>query len=181
MRRQVVVVWALVSSALMLVGAFGPWVTALGIVSIAGTDFEKHGWYLAALALLGAAVAWFRRFDFSGGGTAIAIGLAGAALSFHDRHRLDSALSQAGAIGHALVHVGWGLDAALVGSISLALSGVGWFVTDVEDAPVGRTEVAAALNVPTIPAGWYRDPNDESLLRYWNGFGWTTQTAKPAS
>ena len=34
---------------------------------------------------------------------------------------------------------------------------------------------------PLPRAGWYRDPNDEALLRYWNGFGWTTQTAKPAS
>jgi len=180
MRRQVVVIWALVSSALILVGAFGPWVTALGVISVSGTDFDKHGWYMAALALLGAAVAWVRRLDVAGGGTAIVIGLAGIGLSLHDHHRLDSALSQAGPIGHEIVHVGWGLNAALVGSISLVLAGFGWFVSDVEDAPAVRSEPTAP-NVPTIPAGWYRDPNDDALLRYWNGFGWTTQTAKPAS
>ena len=172
--------WAFVSSTLMLVGAFGPWVTALGIISIAGTDFEHHGWYLAALALLAGAVAWIRRNDFSGGWTVIVIGLAGIALEYHDRHRLDTALSSAGAIGRALVHVGWGLNVALVGSISLVLAGVGWFVTDVESPPVRQTE-KLDLNVPTTPAGWYRDPNDDALLRYWNGYGWTTQTAKPAS
>ena len=181
MKRQVVVVWALVSSALMLAGAFGPWVTALTVISISGTDFDKHGWYMAALAVLGAAVAWLRRADVFGGGTAIVIGLAGIGLALHDRHRLDAALSQAGTIGHAFVHVGWGLNAALVGSISLVLAGFGWFLSDVEDAPASRSETVAAPNVPTIPAGWYRDPNDDALLRYWNGFGWTTQTAKPAS
>jgi hypothetical protein len=42
------------------------------------------------------------------------------------------------------------------------------------------TQVSPAAIVPTTPAaGWYIDPNDPSLLRYWSGLGWTTQTTKP--
>lgn len=36
--------------------------------------------------------------------------------------------------------------------------------------------------VPVAPAaGWYKDPNNPSLLRYWTGLGWTAQTATPTS
>lgn len=28
-----------------------------------------------------------------------------------------------------------------------------------------------------VPAGWYADPSDVSVLRYWDGSAWTTQTA----
>ena len=35
---------------------------------------------------------------------------------------------------------------------------------------------------PTIPAAWYPDPADAHQLRYWNGAGWTNQTAqRPAA
>jgi len=30
---------------------------------------------------------------------------------------------------------------------------------------------------PTRPAGWLRDPLDEALNRYWNGYRWTFHTA----
>jgi hypothetical protein len=46
-------------------------------------------------------------------------------------------------------------------------------------APGGRSPLVSAPTAP--PAGWYRDPNDPALLRYWTGSGWTAQTAKPVS
>ena len=192
MRREWILLWSLGSAALMVVGAFGPWVTALGILSISGNDVHRHGWYLAALALCGALVVFARRTNVAGAVWAIVVGLVGTGLTYHDRHDITSLLSGATTntseqqIVNALVHVGWGLNVALFASVSLALSGLGWFFSEGERRPVLREEIRTPLgvtvtNVPTVPAGWYKDPNDDSLLRYWNGFGWTTQTAKPAS
>ena len=93
-------------------------------------------------------------------------------------------LHSAGPIGSAFVHIGWGLNATLAGSVSLLLSGVAWFLFVTDEADEWRKRAAAApvtTGAPVVPAGWYRDPNDDAMLRYWNGFGWTTQTAKPAS
>ena len=183
MRRQVVLVWALVSAAVMAVGAFGPWVTALGVVSISGTTLNKHPYAIAGMALAAALLAFSRRDSASGGGWVALFGLTGAALSLYDRHHISSAIGSAGSFGHAFVHVGWGLDAALGGAVSMIAAGIAWFVfsVDPDEEPTVSMSVAASPGVPTVPAGWYRDPNDEALLRYWNGFGWTTQTAKPAS
>jgi len=39
---------------------------------------------------------------------------------------------------------------------------------------------APAAIIPAGPeAGWYADPQDTSMLRYWTGSTWTTHTAKP--
>ena len=159
MNRQGILAWALISATAMVVGAFGPWVTALGVISISGTTVSKHPYILAGLGVIGAAFVWARRSSNVAGVGAMLIGLAGTALSFYDRHHLTSMLRSAGPVGQAFVHVGWGLNGVLAGSISLLL----------------------AATAPTTPAGWYRDPNDDGMLRYWNGFGWTTQTARPAS
>jgi Protein of unknown function (DUF2510) len=192
MRREWILLWSLGSAALMVVGAFGPWVTALGILSISGNDVHKHGWYLAALAFAGAMVVFARRTNVAGAVWAIVVGLAGTGLTYHDRHDIVSLLGGSTTsetqqqLVNSLVHVGWGLNIALFASVSLMLSGLGWFFTEGETQPAPREEIRTPLgvtvaNVPTVPAGWYKDPSDDSLLRYWNGFGWTTQTAKPAS
>jgi hypothetical protein len=33
---------------------------------------------------------------------------------------------------------------------------------------------------PTTPAGWFADPNNAALTRYWDGSAWTEQTAPAA-
>lgn len=33
---------------------------------------------------------------------------------------------------------------------------------------------------PTTPPGWYADPSNPGLTRYWNGSAWTEQTAPVA-
>jgi hypothetical protein len=182
MNRQGILAWALISATVMVVGAFGPWVTALGVISISGTTVSKHPYILAGLGVIGAAFVWARRSSNVAGVGAMLVGLAGTALSFYDRHHLTSMLRSAGPVGQAFVHVGWGLNGVLAGSISLLLCGIVWavFVGD-EDEPATATATSVAAIAPTTPAGWYRDPNDDGMLRYWNGFGWTTQTARPAS
>jgi hypothetical protein len=179
MRREWILLWSLGSAALMVVGAFGPWVTALGILSISGNDVHEHGWYLAALALAGAMVVFARRTNVAGAVWAIVVGLTGTGLTYHDRHDITSLLGAAATTPtqrdfvNALVHVGWGLNVALFASLSLALSGLGWFFSEGERRPALREEARTPLgvtvtNVPTVPAGWYKDPTDASLLRYWN-------------
>jgi hypothetical protein len=170
--------WALVSAGLMAVGAFGPWVNALGVLSLTGWDIQnKQAGVLLIIAIGGGAAVFTRR----SGAWALIAGVAGLALTFWEHHRMTSLIagtqSQYRELASAFVHIGWGLNLALVASISLALSGLASFFF--EASPTGETPAAAST--PTLPAGWYRDPNDEALLRYWNGFGWTTQTAKPAS
>ena len=194
MHRAGVFVWALVSAGLMVIGAFGPWVTALGLISVNGWDVQKkEAGILIVLALLGAVTVFTRRMSSASGSVATFTGLGGLILTGWEHHRITSALSHAAAASDsqsflhfdvgAIVHVGWGLDLALVASLSLMLAGIASFFLG-EAAVRGATPTTAATASayePTVPAGWYRDPNDESLLRYWNGFGWTTQTAKPAS
>ncbi|TMM13215.1 MAG: DUF2510 domain-containing protein [Actinobacteria bacterium] len=184
MSRQGILAWALVSATVVVIGAFGPWVTALGVVSISGTTVSKHPYILAGLGLIGAAFVWVRRATNVAGVGAMLVGVAAGALSLYDRHHLSSLLHSAGPIGSAFVHIGWGLNATLAGSVSLLLSGVAWFLFVTDEADEWRKRAAAApvtTGAPVVPAGWYRDPNDDAMLRYWNGFGWTTQTAKPAS
>jgi len=187
MQKAGILAWALGSAALMVVGAFGPWVTALGVLSMNGWDIERRqAGVLIIIAVLGAFAVFTRRSTTSGGTWAMIAGLAGLALTFYEHHHITSTISGINpayqSLTSALVHVGWGLNAALVASISLTLSGFASFFFEPDTRRATSTPAAAYdPNVPTIPAGWYRDPNDEALLRYWNGFGWTTQTAKPAS
>jgi hypothetical protein len=63
----------------------------------------------------------------------------------------------------------------------MIVCGIASFFFEPDDRVGGAPATRHEPNVPTVPAGWYSDPNDNALLRYWNGFGWTTQTAKPAS
>lgn len=30
-----------------------------------------------------------------------------------------------------------------------------------------------------VPAGWYQDPQNQGMQRYWNGFEWTQETRMP--
>jgi hypothetical protein len=186
MHKAGTLAWALVSAGLMAIGAFGPWMTALNVISLTGWDVQKRqAVALLFISLVGGLAVYLRRATTSGGVWAMVAGLAGLALTAYEHHHITSALSGAApeyaSIEKAFVHIGWGLDLAIAASISLALAGLASFFFE----PVARRETAPTArydpNVPTVPAGWYRDPNDEALLRYWNGFGWTTQTAKPAS
>lgn len=54
----------------------------------------------------------------------------------------------------------------------------------IEDAMVGGASIGSYGSVtspplppPSVPAGWYPDPRDARLQRYWNGTAWTEHTA----
>ena len=52
------------------------------------------------------------------------------------------------------------------------------FHADVEqaDALAGAAVPAAAASPTVTPAGWYPDPDDASIQRYWDGSAWTEHT-----
>lgn len=192
MSRQGIFVWALVSAVAMVIGAFGPWVTALGLISVNGWDVQKkEAGILIVLALLAAVAAFTRRASATSGSVATFTGLGGLILTFWEHHRITSALAGAASESEsqsfihfdvgAIIHVGWGLDLALLASASLMLAGIASFFVEAMPRSAAATVTETKTYEPTVPAGWYPDPNDDAVLRYWNGFGWTTQTARPAS
>jgi hypothetical protein len=197
-----ILTWALISVGLMIVGAFGPWATVLG-ASVSGTDGHNDGWIVIVIALLGGLFVYGRRESRDAGIWALLIGGIGVAATLYDRHNLSSAISQAGAFGAVIAHIGWGLNLSLFASVSLAASGLGSYARSSSSPAAVATQAlparalaigparaslayspAAAPSAPvpaTVPAGWYKDPQDPSALRYWSGSGWTTQTAKPTA
>ena len=187
MHRAGILAWALLSAGLMVVGAFGPWLNALGILSLTGWDVQKkEAGGLVVIALLGGLMVFVYRSSISSGVWALFAGFAGLALTGWEHHRITSVFAGVDpryqTLERALIHIGWGLDLAIAASVSLMLAGLASFF--LEAAPQrGATTPARRYdpNLPAVPAGWYSEPNDAALLRYWNGFGWTTQTAKPAS
>ena len=119
-----VMVWGLAGAALMVVGALGPWVTALG-VSASGVG-RAGGWAVVGAAALGALLLVLTRANRGAGLFPLAGGLVGAAVAVHDRSRVTLAVHGAGELAHSAVRVGWGLDLALAASIAFAAAGAVW-------------------------------------------------------
>ena len=110
--------WALVSVALMAIGAFGPWETVLGTFTDSGTG-AGPGWHVlvaAAAAAIGLALFARRRnallslLPLLAGGWAVAV----TAVNLYDIGTYDG-----------LEVARWGLYAALVGSCSIVLAAFG--------------------------------------------------------
>jgi hypothetical protein len=81
-----------------------------------------------------------------------------------------------------VAQVGWGLNLAMVASISLAIAGLVAIATfrDDEWSVASAPDLRLRSNVPeppAVPEGWYQDPENPSLLRYWTGSAWTSHTA----
>jgi len=139
--------WVLGSVGLMLLGAFGPWVKALG-QSVGGTDGSNDGWLVVAAAALGGLLFYATRTSRSAGVWALLGGGAGLGVTLYDRNNIQSKINQGGALVKALAQVGWGLNIALFGSASLAVAGLAWLLT------TGAQTVATTplTSPPTPPA-----------------------------
>jgi hypothetical protein len=124
-RRQWFLVWGGASAGLMLIGAFGPWIKALG-QSVSGTDGGNDGWLIVGAAVVGGLVFFATRANKGAGLLALLGGIIGAAVTIHDRSHVNHAIGNGGALTRALVHVGWGLNLAMVASISFAIAGLIW-------------------------------------------------------
>lgn len=145
--------------------------------------------FLVGIAGLGSVAILVRRATSSGGAWAMIAGMLAATVELYQHHHVSSALGLANATvaaelpsaGNAF-HVGWGLDLVIAAALSLVACGfVSLFFPAELDGRAVEPTLAGPTTAPEVPAGWYRDPNDDTLLRYWNGYGWTVQTVKPAS
>jgi Uncharacterised protein family UPF0547 len=132
--------WGLVSALLMALGSVGPWVR---VRAFAGGGFvETRGGLLVLVAAVTGAVflvAWRQRRP--AGIAALLIGLLGLAVALHDRRHLVNLLGgrhfppRAHFLASRFIHVGWGLDLALLASLSLAICGLVWLLAVRDESP----------------------------------------------
>jgi hypothetical protein len=165
--------WVLGSGVLMLIGAFGPWVTVLGI-SVSGTDGSNDGWLVVAVAAIGGGLYYAMRRRRDAGVWPLLGGLAGLAVTAYDRENLQAAGVFAG-----VLQVGWGLNLALIASVSMAVAGVFAIIQARRSAPAAVPPATAPAEQPAghveqaatepgepsqwpPPPGWARTPRPES-------------------
>ena len=108
--------WAAASLVAMAVGAFGPWVTVLGLITINGTDGARDGWVVLGAALAAGAVLLLRRRRSWPAVLCLLAGVVGAATVGYDMHDIEAAL------GDNAAELRWGIYVALLGSISLIVA-----------------------------------------------------------
>jgi hypothetical protein len=120
---QGMLIWALASAGLVIIGAFGPWAKVL-VISINGTDVSHDGWVVASAAFFGGLLVYVRRATPSAGSWALLAGIVAMLPAIYDRQHLTHWISNGGPLTQALVHVGWGLNLVIAASISLAICGV---------------------------------------------------------
>jgi len=126
-KREWFVIWGGASAGLMLVGAFGPWLKAFG-QSVSGTDGGNDGWLVVGAAVVAGLLFFATRTTRGAGLLALIGGVIGAAVTIHDRSHVNHAIGSGGALAQALVQIGWGLNLAMVASISFAIAGLIWLL-----------------------------------------------------
>lgn len=127
-RRQAFLLWIEASALLMLVGALGPWIKALG-VSVSGTDGSNDGWFVVGAAVFAGVLAALTHRNRGAGLCALIGGVAGLAVSAYDRNNVQDKINSGGELLRNVATVGWGLNLCLAASISLGVAGVVWLFT----------------------------------------------------
>jgi hypothetical protein len=137
-----------VAVGLMVIGGFGPWVSILGLATVAGTHGD--GW---VLIIGGAAAAGLLARQLRGDGrhwpmiVTVVIALIGAAVAISDLSDLSSTAD--GTFLDGAVSAGWGLYACLIGSLALGVAAVLALVSK----PYARAAVLAAPAAPGETVG----------------------------
>lgn len=87
--------WALASAGGMVLGAFGPWVTALGI-SVSGTGGSNDGWlvFAAAAVAVAALVTYWRNAGRGKAVWCLLAGVGGTVVTIYDRNNVSSAINE---------------------------------------------------------------------------------------
>jgi hypothetical protein len=122
----------------MVLGAFGPWVKALG-QGVGGTDGSNDGWLVVVAAGLGGLLSYTLRGRRAAGVWAFLGGIAGAAITLYDRSNVQDAIDRSGALAQTLVQIGWGLNLALLASVSMTIAGAVYAWTQrPEETPLSK-------------------------------------------
>jgi hypothetical protein len=152
MTAQRLLWWALGSAGAMVLGAFGPWAKVL-FVTVNGTDGSNDGWWVVLLAVAGGLAVWWATTKPSrqreAALAALAAGVVASALTIADRGELEGV--GLGAVGE--VRVGWGLNLATIGSLSLVGAAVVllsriWRERPERAAPRGQPSPSPPADVP---------------------------------
>jgi hypothetical protein len=136
-------VWVYASAGVMILGAFGPWIKALG-TSVSGTDGSNDGWFVAGAAVLGAALFYLARDETSGAVWPFLAGLAGLGITLYDRHNIQDRIHSGGVLLQAAASIGWGLNLAIIGSASLTVAAA------VAQNQL-RSRTTARAQIPAVP------------------------------
>ncbi|MGZ4333926.1 MAG: hypothetical protein ACXVRJ_06590 [Gaiellaceae bacterium] len=113
------------SAALMLISAFAPWVNVV-TVSFSGFDGGNHGWVILAAAFLGAGLLYAGRGSRSAGAYPLIAGAVAVTTAIHDRTNVGANVGAGSTLVRAVAVAGWGLNLALVASVSLGGAGIAW-------------------------------------------------------
>ena len=146
--------WAAGSIVLMLVGAFGPWATVLGVFTIRGTD-DNAGWTVVGAAIvaaiaLGFFVRWRQRWPCI---VPFLAGAVGAAVAGHNLSDISSSSDTLFA-GVQIEHPAWGIYVALSGSVSLLLASVALGVQTKTGGTENRIPIPASPATAKIRSPW---------------------------
>jgi hypothetical protein len=157
--RLSVIAWAgLAAAGAMMIGSFGPWAKAIGLVNvgIGGTDGANDGWLVVGCAVIGAAAIVLYDRAYAVGRSEVhlasALGLllagaGGAAVTIHDRGKVTGVAADNTS---ALVsfQVGWGLNLAMGASIVLAVVGLVALLRGFDAPDVTTTDVEVVAPRP---------------------------------
>jgi hypothetical protein len=103
--------------------------------SVAGTDGGNDGWLVVSAAVIGGGLTFLLRRNRGAGIPALLGGLLGGTVTIYDRSHVSDAIQKGGAFTQALAQIGWGLNLAMIASISLAVAGLVWlFAVPSEEA-----------------------------------------------
>ena len=126
-------------------GSFGPWLSVRGLADPGGQ--QGNGWVVLLAAVFGASLLIVLRRRRAAGVAALLAGLVGLGITLHAATHLNGLLPSDPwglyefQVRQTLGNVGWGLDLAVIASLSLALCGFVWLLA-LADPPGERTASA---------------------------------------
>jgi hypothetical protein len=157
--------WAALGVLAIVAGSLGPWARAV-FVTVNGT--EGDGKYFLVGCIFIVASLWGYARSGSKGGLIFPViaGLFIGGDSISILNRINDA-SHTTLFGKEITVATpeWGIYATMIGGGVLVIASL--------VLAFSRREEAETTPVKQHPAGWYPDPNHESMLRYWDGTRWT--------